>query len=144
MLASSCASLCTKWNWLWKDKCWNKFRYNCIHQNDLIDMETLETLTFLWFLHCYLWKNSTLFLINSLLNFRKCCQLHLPAEIKVQTSKEYERCKHRYKLCHIKQTGPSTTWKETCIKFKKYADCRFWANIYKIYWDFRSVRIISL
>ena len=40
--------------------------------------------------------------------------------------------------------GQSTTWKETCIKFKKYADCMFWKNIYKIYWDFRSVRIISL
>ena len=40
--------------------------------------------------------------------------------------------------------GQSTTWKETCIEFKKYADCRFWANMYKIYWDFCSVRVISL
>ena len=49
---------------------------------------------------------------------------------------------HWYKLWHINQTGQSTTWKEACInKFKKYVDCRFWANIYKIYWDFGSVRI---
>ena len=25
-----------------------------------------------------------------------------------------------YKLCHINQMGQSTTWKENCIKFKKY------------------------
>ena len=46
-------------------------------------------------------------------------------------------------LCHIKQTGQSTTWKRTCIEFWNYADCRFWGNIYKIYWSFRSVRITS-
>ena len=34
--------------------------------------------------------------------------------------------------------------KKTCIEFKKYADCRFWANIYKIYWDYCSVRKIPL
>ena len=28
-----------KRNRSWKDKCWNKFRYSCIHQNNLIDME---------------------------------------------------------------------------------------------------------
>ena len=26
--------------------------------------------------------------------------------------------------------------KETCNKFIKYAECRLWATIYKIYWDF--------
>ena len=35
--------------------------------------------------------------------------LRLPAEIKVQTSKNYETCKQRYKLCHINQAGKSTT-----------------------------------
>ena len=33
--------------------------------------------------------------------------------------------------------------KKTCIELKKYADCSFWANIYEIYWDFRSVRIVE-
>ena len=88
-------------------------------------------------------KVSHLFLAFYCFNLGSCCQLHLSAEIKVQTSKNYESCKHRYKLCHINQTGQSKTWNETCIKFKKYADCRFWANIYKIYWDFCSVTIIS-
>ena len=35
-----------------KDKCWNKFRYSCIHQNNLTVMEKIKTLTFLWCLHC--------------------------------------------------------------------------------------------
>ena len=30
------------------------------------------------------------------------------------------------------------------MEFKKYRECKLWANIYKIYWDFRSARIISL
>ena len=34
--------------------------------------------------------------------------------------------------------------KETYIEFNKYAECRLWANIYDIYWDFRSAGIISL
>ena len=38
----------------------------------------------------------------------------------------------------------TTIWKETCIEFIKYAECRLWANIYEIYLDFRSARIISL
>ena len=40
--------------------------------------------------------------------------------------------------------GSTTTWKETCIEFNKYAECMLWANIYEIYWDFCSARIISL
>ena len=73
-----------------------------------------------------------------------CCRLGLPAEIRVQTSKNYTPCKYRCKLCQIKQTCQTTTWKETCIEFIKYAECRLWVNIYKIHWDFRSTRIISL
>ena len=38
----------------------------------------------------------------------------------------------------------TTTWKETCIEFIKHAECRLWAKIYEIYWDFCSARIISL
>ena len=49
--------------------------------------------------------------------------------------------KHKYKLCHINQTDQNTIWKGTCIEFKKYADCRFWANIYEIYWNLHSARI---
>ena len=37
-----------------------------------------------------------------------------------------------------------TTWKETCIEFKMNAECSFWGNIYKIYWDFCSERIIFI
>ena len=69
-------------------------------------------------------KYSTPFLSISFLNFRKCCWLGLSAEIKVQTSKNYKTCKGRCKLCHINQTGQTTTWKETCIKFIKYAECK--------------------
>ena len=45
---------------------------------------------------------------------------------------------------HINQADQTTTWKETCIEFPKYAKYRLWANIDEIYWDFRSVRITSL
>ena len=30
------------------------------------------------------------------MNLGQCCQLHLLADIKVQASKNYEQCKHRY------------------------------------------------
>ena len=30
VFASPCTSVCTKWKRLWKEKCWNKFRYSCI------------------------------------------------------------------------------------------------------------------
>ena len=84
------------------------------------------------------------FLSISLLQLAKSSPLHLSAEIKVQNSINFETCKQIYKLCHINQIVQSTTWKGTCIKFKKYADCRFWANIYKIYWNFHSARIALL
>ena len=77
------------------------------------------------------------------LNFGKFCQLGLPAEIKVQTSNNYETCKDRCKLCHINQTGQTTTRNETCIKFINDAECRHWANIYDILWEFCCTRIIS-
>ena len=47
------------------------------------------------------------------------------------------------KLYHINQKGQTTTWKETFIEFIKYPECRLRANIYEIYWDFHSGRIIS-
>ena len=53
-------------------------------------------------------------------------------------------CKDRCKLSHINQTDQTITWKKTCIEFKKWRECRLWASIYEIYWDFRSARIISL
>ena len=109
MFALLCTLLCTKWNRLWKDKCWDKLTYNCIYQINLI-----------------------------------LCWLHLPAEIKVQTGENYRTCEHRNKLHLINQTGQSKTWIETCIEFKKYIECSFWANIHKIYWNFHSIRIISL
>ena len=59
----------------------------------------------------------------------------LPVEfagvIKVQTGKNNETYKYACKLCHINQTDQTTTWKETCIEFKMYAECRLWANITK-------------
>ena len=63
----------------------------------------------------------------------KCCALGLPAEIKVQTSKNYETCKGRCKLCHINQTDQTTTWKENCIEFIKQAECRLRPKIHEIY-----------
>ena len=70
----------------------------------------------------------------------------LPAEFtnEVQTNKNYVTCNDRCKLRDINQTGQTASWKETCIKFNKYAECRLWANIYEIYWDFCSARVISL
>ena len=44
----------------------------------------------------------------------------------------------------IKWVKIYTKWKEGCIEFIKYAECRLSENIYKIYWEFRSARIISL
>ena len=52
------------------------------------------------------------FLTILFMNFEKCCQLVLPVEIKVQTSKNYETCKDRWKLSHINQTDQTITWKE--------------------------------
>ena len=101
-------------------------------------------MTSLWCLYCWLWKYSTPFLSISFLNFGKCCRLGLPAEINVQTSKNYEECKDRCKLCHINQTSQITTWNVTCIEFIKQTECRLWSNIYEIYWDFCSARITSL
>ena len=43
------------------------------------------------------------------LEFWKCCQLGLLAEIKEQTGKNDETCKGRRKLCHVNQTGQTTT-----------------------------------
>ena len=63
---------------------------------------------------------------------------------KYSKSKNYETCKDRSKLCYINQAVQTRTWKETCIEFIKYAGCRLWANIYEMYWDFHSTRIISL
>ena len=97
-------------------------------------------------------KKIEILLLSSLLTLTRfhsfslgnCCWLCLPSEIKVQANENYETCEHRYKLCYIYQMSQSTTWRKTRIEFNKYTECRFWANIYKIYWDFCSVRIISL
>ena len=135
MFASSCTSPCTKWNRLWKDKCWNKSRYSCIHQNNLIDMETLRNIDVPLVSSLLTRKDSTPFFSISLLSLGKYFWLCLPAEMKAKTSKYYE-------TCHIKLIITNyailTKWvkvqhERKRIKFKKYADCRFWANIYKIY-----------
>ena len=143
MFTSSRTSPFTKWNRLWKDKCWNRFTYGCcINQNKLIDMETLRNID--------VPLMSSLLTLKRFQNFSKYFivdfgeVLPAAAEIKVKTSKNYKICKLRYKLSHINQTGQSMTWKETRIGLKKYAKCWFWANIYEIYRDFRSVRIITL
>ena len=108
----------SKWNRFWKNKCWNKFRCSCIHQNNLTDMETLRNidihlvsllLTLKWF-HSF----SKYFIVE----FGKCFWLYLATEIKVETSKNYKACKHGYKLCHINQTGQSTTWKKPVLNLK--------------------------
>ena len=70
---------------------------------------------------------------TSLRTMGKCCRLRLPADIKVHTNENYETCKQRHKLCHINKTRQSAAWKETCIKFLKYAECRFLADIWKIF-----------
>ena len=45
------------------------------------------------------------------------------------------------KLCNINQRSQTTTWKETCIELKKYAECKLWSNIYKMYWDFHFLTL---
>ena len=73
------------------------------------------------------WRSSGIFIVNfekiplfflvfALLNLGKCFRLRLPTEIKVQTIKNYKTCKHRHKVCHINQTGQTTTLKETCFE----------------------------
>ena len=42
----------------------------------------------------------------------------------MQTSKNYETCNDICKLSHINQAVQTATWKETCIEFKKYSECR--------------------
>ena len=64
------------------------------------------------------WRCSGVFIVN----FKKIPHLFLvfdclPGKIKVQTSKNYETFKDRYKLCHINHTDQTKAWKETCIKF---------------------------
>ena len=56
---------------------------------------------------------------------------------------KHARAEVNYAILTKSQTA-FITWKETCIKFIKYAQCRLWANIYEIHWDFRSANIISL
>ena len=41
---SSYTLQCTKWNRLWKDKCWNKFTNTCIRQNDLNKIKILRNI----------------------------------------------------------------------------------------------------
>lgn len=62
-----------------------------------------ETLAFVCCLHYYFWRDSTPFFSILLLNLRECCWLRLPAEIKAQTSENYENGNYRYKICHINQ-----------------------------------------
>ena len=92
---------------VWKDKCWKKFSYSSIHQNDLMAMETLRNTDIPLVSSLLTLKKK--FTPTSLLNSGKCCQLCLPADIKVQASKNYETLKCRYKLCHINQAGQSAT-----------------------------------
>ena len=68
------------------------------------------------------WRRSCLSIVNFekilhlflvfILEFRNCCRLSLPAEIKVQTSKNYETCNYRCKLCHINQMDQTATRKD--------------------------------
>ena len=106
----------------------------CIHQNDWPHW------MFLWCLHCYFWKDFTPPLSISFLNLGMCFWLHLPAEIKVQITKHasigtnYVILTKQVKVQH----------ESKLIGFENYADCRFWANIDKIYSDFGSAKIIYL
>ena len=79
------------------------------HQSNLTDIWTL--------------RNVDVTLVSSLLTLKRfhtlsqhftvelgeCCQLCLPTEIKVQTSKNYETCKDRCKSYHINQKDQTTT-----------------------------------
>ena len=53
----------------------------------------------------------------------------------VSTGKNYAILNKRVKVKHEKKFASN---------LKKYAECMFWANICKIYWDFCSIRIVSL
>ena len=140
MFALSCTSPCTKWNRLRKDKCSNKFTKSCIQPNK-VDMEALRNIDVPL-------VPSMLTLIKfhtfSFAEFGGMFQAAFSTEIKVQKSKNYETCNHRYKLCHINHASQSAIWKETRIKFKKYSECSFWTNMYKFFWDFCSIGITSL
>ena len=89
-------------------------------------------------------KDSTSFLSIPVLNFKKCCQLGLPAEAKAQTGKDYETAwtEANYailtkwvKLKHEKKPVPNL------ISMQSEG---FEQTFFEIYWDFCSARIISL
>ena len=75
-----------------------------------------------------------------ILEFRKVLPAGFTSRDQSTDSQIYKTWKGRWKLCHINQTGQATLWKETCIEFIKYAECRLWSNIYS---NFYSARIIS-
>ena len=149
MFPSLCASLCTKWNRLWKDECWNKFRYRCIHQNNLIkklikkhwrssgvfiaNFEKIPRLFLIFY--CWIWLSVVDFIYQQR---SKCRQVKATKHASTGTNyailtkwvKEQHERKPVSNLKSMQKWGGKKNW--------------FWANICKIYWDFISERIMSM
>ena len=127
----------------WKSPtCWKSTKKT--HQNNVTDIGTLRNVDIALVFSLVTLKRFYTFSWHFTVEFEACYRLGLPTEIKVQTSKNYETCKSRCKSYHINQTDQTTTWKETCVEFKKYAKCKLWTKIYQIYWDFCFIRTILL
>ena len=76
--------------------------------------------------------------------FRECCWLGLPKEIKVQTSKNYERCRDKWNYAIWTKRDKLQHEKKPVLNLKSMQSLGSeLTNIYKIYWDFCSARIIS-
>ena len=96
MLPKICFSNLLKYFPLQKlqNKVCNLFRVNRKrHWNNLIDMKTLRNIDVALLSLLLTLKRFHSFLQYFILEFEKCCHLGLPAEIKVQTSKNYEKRK---------------------------------------------------
>ena len=134
--------------WLWKDKWWNKFRYSCTEQthghgdikkhwrSPVVFIDSFEKIPHLYLVfHCWIWENVVICFYQQRSKYR---------QVKItkheSTGANYIILTKRVKVKYEKKP----IYRIKSIEFKNYADCRFWANIYEIYWEFCSVRIFSL
>ena len=88
------------------------------HHNDMRTLRNIDVavVSLYLFLVFHLWTLGSV--ISWVYQKSKCGQIKI--------------MKHWCKISHSNQTAQTTTWKETCIEFVKYSECRLWASIYQI------------
>ena len=109
MFPSSCTSPCTKWNRLRKDKCWDKFKHSLYPPEWLTPLDVPLVSSLLLLKRFYTSSKYFIFEFGD---------VFLAAFTSRDQSTNYKTCKHRYKLCHINQTGQSATWKKPVLNLK--------------------------